>query len=69
MSGKVLEADDFTCGARLGLSPLRADELIGKTLKRNMDVEDYFFDTDILRRLLKVENIPLAGLGVPSPLS
>jgi N-acetylneuraminate synthase len=48
MSGKVLEADDLMVRSPgLGLSPLRADELIGKTLKRNMDVEDYFFDTDI----------------------
>jgi len=30
-----------------GLSPLRMDELLGKVLKRDMDAEDFFYESDL----------------------
>jgi sialic acid synthase SpsE/sugar phosphate isomerase/epimerase len=47
-AGHVLKASDILVRSPgLGLSPIHLDTLIGKTLKRDVEKEDYFFSTDI----------------------
>ena len=36
-----------------GLNPQFLDELIGKTLKRDLDEEDYFFPTDLSKQSIE----------------
>ncbi len=47
-SGTVISKDDILIKSPgQGLSPQRIDELIGKTLKRDMKTEDFFFESDL----------------------
>jgi len=46
--GTVLTAQDIkVCSPGQGLSPQKYDQLVGRELNRDMDEEDFFFDSDI----------------------
>jgi N-acetylneuraminate synthase len=48
LKGTILGAQDIKVRSPgQGLSPQRYEQLIGRELKRDMDEEDFFFDTDI----------------------
>ena len=46
--GTILQSEHFkVLSPGQGLSPQKYEELLGKELKRDMDAEDFFFDSDI----------------------
>lgn len=48
-TGDTLKKEDLLVKSPgKGLSPLKLTELIGRQAKRDLDTEDYFFDTDLL---------------------
>jgi len=47
--GDIIKEDDIKVASPgQGLSPQKYDKLIGLKLKRDMDVEDYFFESDLI---------------------
>ena len=52
--GHILNSDDILVRSPgQGVSPQRYEELLGKELKRDMDEEDYFFQSDIDNLIIK----------------
>ncbi len=46
--GKIITANDLQVKSPgQGISPQRMDDLIGQKLKRNMEVEDFFYESDL----------------------
>lgn len=63
---KIIETDLAVKSPGLGLSPMYMKELIGKTLTRNMDIEDYFYKSDLNGNLLKSRKYEFNRLwGIP----
>ena len=61
-----LERDIKVLSPGQGLSPQKFNELIGTKLKRNMNFEDYFFESDIKNILVKGRNYQFnRRFGIP----